>query len=148
MPNNMMCTLQDLKTVITHDPHTKSPNGRLFECIKEGDLTLAYITTIAPNCMKGYHLHNERIARYVCVKGKVTIKLYSGSAKEEYQLDEYTPQRLIIPPFIATGIFNTCPEEAWVLNIPTPPYDPKKYWEQVEYTEEELEKIWQEKQRG
>jgi dTDP-4-dehydrorhamnose 3,5-epimerase-like enzyme len=133
-----MCTLEDLKVVTTIDPHTKSPNGRLIECIKESDKTLAYITIIAPHSMKGYHLHNERTARYVCLKGKVRIVLYSGSKKEEYTLDEYNHQRLIIPPFIATGLINDCPEEAWILNVPTPPYDPKKHWEQEEFTEAEL----------
>lgn len=142
-----MCTLNDLKVVYTYGSDRK-PNGRLIECVKDGKKTLSYITIIAPGCMKGYHLHNERAARYICLRGRVKIKLYSGSAKEEYYLDQYDPKMLTIPPFVATGLFNDCPEEAWILNFPYPPYDPTKYWEQEEYTEEELEKIWKEKQRG
>ncbi|MBI3335190.1 MAG: hypothetical protein HY001_01700, partial [Candidatus Portnoybacteria bacterium] len=41
---------------------------------------------------------------------------------------------------IATGLQNIGDEEAWLINWPDPPYDPNLIDEQVEYTEEELEK--------
>lgn len=132
--------LEEAKKVQTFDP-SGNQNGSLLELYKDGDKTIAYLTTVLPGAFKGYHLHRVRAARYVCIKGKMSIVLYRPGEKirEEYILDAATPQRLFIPNNIATGLFNVGDEEAWLINYPDPPYDPNLKDEQVEYTEEELE---------
>lgn len=133
--------LEDAKKVVTHGA-TGEENGFLVELYKDGEKTIAYLTTTKPGSFKGYHLHRVRAARYVAIKGKMKIILYKpgASEKEEYILDASKPQRLFIPKNIATGLLNISEEEAWLINYPDPPYDPHLKDEQVEYTQEELEK--------
>ena len=132
--------LEDAKKVITYSPD-KSPNGILIELYKNGDKTVAYLTTVSAGMFKGYHLHRVRAARYVPLRGKMKIILYKPGTKEkeEYVLDANNPKRLFIPKDIATGLQNVGKEDACLINYPDPPYDPNLKDEQVEYTEEELE---------
>ncbi|MBF6599293.1 MAG: WxcM-like domain-containing protein [Dehalococcoidia bacterium] len=126
------------KKVPTYDA-AGNENGYLIELYKDGDRTLAYLTAAKPGAFKGYHLHRVRAARYVCVRGRMRIILYAQGQRREYVLDAATPQRLTIPPNVATGLENLGDEEAWLINYPDPPYDPSLQDEQVEYTEAELE---------
>ncbi|HEX5479730.1 MAG TPA: WxcM-like domain-containing protein, partial [Dehalococcoidia bacterium] len=111
----------------------------LIELYKDGAKTTAYLTAASPGAFKGYHLHRVRAARYVCVRGRMKIILYVGGKRQEHVLDAAKPQRLFIPPNVATGLENIGDEEAWLVNYPDPPYDPDLKDEQVEYTEAELE---------
>ena len=126
------------KKVITYD-HAGKENGWLVELYKDGDKTTAYLTAAAPGAFKGYHLHRIRAARYVCVRGRMKIILYVNGKRQEHVLDAASPQRLFIPPNVATGLQNIGDEEAWLVNYPDPPYDPSLKDEQVEYSEAELE---------
>ena len=136
--------LEDVKKVITYDKN-KEENGYLIELLKEGDKTLVYLTSIYPNCFKGYHLHKIRTSNYFCIKGKVKILLYdlNTKRKEETILDASNPKILYIPTNVATGLENICNEEVQLINFPNPPYEPfhKESREQVEYTKEELEEL-------
>jgi dTDP-4-dehydrorhamnose 3,5-epimerase-like enzyme len=131
------------KKVITRD-HSGDENGFLIELFKDGDKTVVYLTAAAPGAFKGYHLHRVRAARYLCVKGRMRIILYSRAdgrwVREEHALDANEPRRLFIPKEVATGLQNSGDEEAWLINFPDPPYDPGLKDEQVEYTLEELER--------
>lgn len=131
--------IEEAKKVKTFDLNGQE-NGSLTELYKDGEKTIAYLTTILPGKFKGYHLHRVRAARYICVRGKAKIILYKPGEKnkEEYILDASNPQRLFIPNNIATGLLNIGEEEIWLINYPDPPYDPNLKDEQVEYTEEEL----------
>lgn len=131
-------TVEDAKKVSTFD-HDRKENGFLIELFKDGDKTVAYMTTLAVGAFKGYHLHRIRAARYVCVKGKIKIILYKNKERQEILLDSASPTRLFIPDNVATGLENAGEEEAWLINYPDPAYDPSLKDEQVEYTEEELE---------
>ncbi|MBI2431163.1 MAG: WxcM-like domain-containing protein [Candidatus Levybacteria bacterium] len=135
-----LARLEDTKKVSTFDL-SGTENGFLTELYKEGNKTVAYLTSVKPGMFKGYHLHRVRAARYVILRGKMKIVLYKpGSGeKEEYVLDANTPQRLFIPKDIATGLLNIGTDEAWLINYPDPPYDPDLKDEQVEYALEELE---------
>lgn len=135
-----MAKLEDTKKVETYDLE-KNVNGSLTELYKDGEKTVAYLTTLRPGMFKGYHLHRVRAARYVILKGKMKIFLYQPGTKnkEEYVLDAVSPKRLFIPKDIATGLLNIGDDEAWLINYPDPPYDPNLKDEQVEYTLEELE---------
>ena len=126
------------KKVTTYD-HAGKENGWLIELYKDGDKTTAYLTAAAPGAFKGYHLHRVRAARYVCVRGRMKIILYVNGKRQEHLLDAAAPQRLFIPPNVATGLQNIGDEEAWLVNYPDPPYDPSLKDEQVEYSEAELE---------
>ncbi len=128
---------QKAKKVDTFDLN-KNKNGFLVELFKDGDKTLLYKTTLNVGAFKGYHLHRIRSAHYVCIKGKVKIILYKDKEKEEHIMDATEPSRLFIPPNVATGLQNIGHEDAWIINYPTPAYDPALKGEQVEYTEEEL----------
>lgn len=130
--------IEDAKKVTTFD-HAGDENGWLIELYKDGAKTTAYLTAASPGAFKGYHLHRVRAARYVCVRGRMKIILYVGGKRQEHVLDAAKPQRLFIPPNVATGLENIGDEEAWLVNYPDPPYDPDLKDEQVEYTEAELE---------
>jgi dTDP-4-dehydrorhamnose 3,5-epimerase-like enzyme len=126
------------KRVTTYD-HSGNENGWLVELYKDGARTLAYLTAASPGAFKGYHLHRVRAARYVCIRGRMKIITYRDGRRDEHVLDAAAPQRLFIPPNVATGLQNIGNEEAWLINYPDPPYDPGLRDEQVEYTEAELE---------
>lgn len=122
----------------------KRENGFLTELFKEGDKTVVYLSAAKSGAFKGYHLHRVRAARYVCLKGVMKIILYTHAnntwTRQEHILDSKTPQRLFIPNGVATGLQNVGTEEAWLINYPDPAYDPALKDEQVEYTQEELER--------
>ena len=130
--------IEDAKKVTTFD-HAGAENGWLIELYKDGSKTTAYLTAASPGAFKGYHLHRVRAARYVCVRGRMRIILYVDGKRQEHVLDAAKPQRLFIPPNVATGLETIGDEEAWLVNYPDPLYDPELKDEQVEYTEAELE---------
>lgn len=125
------------KKVITYDLDGKE-NGWLMELFKDGDKTLAYLSAALPGAFKGYHLHHIRAARYICLKGTMTILLFRNGRYERYVLSP--GKRLLIPKETPTGLLNEGTEEAWLINYPDPPYDPSLKDEQADYTEEELRK--------
>ena len=131
--------LEKAKKVPTFDLN-KQENGFLTELFKDGEKTVVYLSALKIGAFKGYHLHRIRTARYMCVKGRIKIILYKDKKREEYILDAAEPSRLFIPNNIATGLQNIGNEEAWLINYPEPPYDPNHKDEQVEYTQEELER--------
>ncbi len=135
--------LEKAKKVATFDLN-KQQNGYLIELYKgngnNSEKTVAYLTTLKVGVFKGYHLHRIRSAHYICVKGKIKIILYKNKQREEHILDANNPTRLYIPNNTATGLQNIGDEEAWLINYPDPAYDPNLKDEQVEYTQEELEK--------
>ncbi len=125
------------KKVLTYDLGGKE-NGFLMELFKDGDKTVAYLSAAKPGAFKGYHLHTVRAARYVCIKGTMKIILYVHGKREEHILN--VGDRLYIPNNTPTGLENIGSEEAWLINYPDPPYDPALVGEQVDFTQEQLEK--------
>jgi dTDP-4-dehydrorhamnose 3,5-epimerase-like enzyme len=134
--------LEPAKRVATYDA-SGNENGWLLELFKDGEKTIAYLTAAKPGAFKGYHLHRVRAARYVPVRGRMRIILYSRRdrawVREEHILDAREPRRLFIPKDVATGLENIGDEEGWLINYPDPPYDPSLRDEQVEYTQAELD---------
>lgn len=125
------------KKVTTYDLSGKE-NGFLMELFKNGDKTEAYLSAALPGAFKGYHLHRVRAARYVCLKGTMKIILYVKGVRQEHILN--VGDKLFIPKDVPTGLMNIGTEEGWLINYPDPAYDPSLKDEQVDYTEEELEK--------
>lgn len=128
---------ESAKKVKTFDLDGKE-NGWLMELFKDGDKTTAYLSAAAPGAFKGYHLHRVRAARYVCLKGIMNIILYVNGKREEHVLK--VGDRLNIPKDVPTGLQNIGTEEGWLINYPDPPYDPSLKDEQVDYTQEELDR--------
>lgn len=135
------------KRVTTVD-HSGRENGWLVELYKDGAKTTAYLTAATVGAFKGYHLHRVRAARYVCVRGRMRIVLYTMGdvengktawVRQEHILDAASPERLFIPKDVATGLENIGEEEGWLINDPDPAYDPELKDEQVEYSQAELE---------
>jgi dTDP-4-dehydrorhamnose 3,5-epimerase-like enzyme len=138
---------ESAKRVTTYD-HAGKENGWLVELYKDGAKTTAYLTAASPGAFKGYHLHRVRAARYVCLRGRMRVILYTMGARiggktawtrEEHVLDAANPERLLIPKDVATGLENIGDEEGWLINYPDPAYDPALKDEQVEYTQADLE---------
>jgi dTDP-4-dehydrorhamnose 3,5-epimerase-like enzyme len=123
------------KKVITKDNSNKE-NGFLIELKKDGNKTSSYLTVAYPGCFKGYHLHRERAANYVCISGEVEVIMYS--LKEDKVLKEAVHltqgDSLHIPSMVATALNNMSNKEAWIVNFPEPFYDPDYKDEQVEFT--------------
>lgn len=131
----MQTTEKTAKKVITYDLQGHE-NGWLMELFKDGDKTIAYLSTALPGAFKGYHLHRVRAARYICIRGTMTIILLINNKFERHILN--VGDRLNIPNNIPTGLLNAGTEEGWLINYPDPPYDPVLKNEQVDYTEAEL----------
>jgi dTDP-4-dehydrorhamnose 3,5-epimerase-like enzyme len=132
------------KKVKTYDLNGKE-NGFLIELTKNGNLTTSYLSCCYPGAFKGYHLHSQRAANYVCVRGKITIILYTKEGKQEYLLDSVNNiQKIHIPKDIPTGLWNHETEECWIINTPDFPYDPATAKEeQLDFSEEELKALYQ-----
>ncbi len=130
---------EDCKKVPTKDLQGQE-NGFLQEMFIQDGKTLGYLSCAKPGAFKGYHLHRVRGARYVCVKGIMKIILYVNGKREEHVLSVANRKRLYIPPNVPTGLENVGTEDAWLINLPDPPYDPTLKDEQIDYTLEDVEK--------
>ena len=115
----------------------KNENGFLIELSKDRDKTTSYLSCAFPGAFKGYHLHTVREANYVCVRGRLTVIMYTEEGRQEVKL--MVGSKLHIPINVPTGLKNDGDEEAWIINFPNPPYDPTLKDEQVDYTEEQCE---------
>lgn len=127
------------KKVPTYAAETKEVNGHLIELFKDGDKTTVYMTAALPKAFKGYHLHQVRRGRIVCLRGRVKFTVVDGTEKVEHLLDAATPERLFLPKNVYIGIENVGDDEAWLINFPDPAYDPSLKDEQLEKTPQEIE---------
>lgn len=130
---------EQAKKIITFDLDLNQ-NGFLIELFKDGPKTSVYLSACAPSTSKGPHLHKVREANYVCIKGKIKIVLWTPSGREEHILSAEKPERLHIKTFTPTGLFNEGEEEAWIINYPSPAYDPDLKDEQLDFTEEQCQR--------
>lgn len=117
-----------------------TPNGFVVELYKDGPKTTLYLTAAYPKAFKGFHLHTLRSSHYVCLKGTMKITIVEGAKKVEHVLDAAQPERLLVPTHVWIGLENVGDEEAWLVNLPDPAYDPDLKGEQQEKTPEEIER--------
>lgn len=135
----MLHTTGFAKKVKTFDL-TGKENGYLVELKTSGRRTKSYLTVAYPKCFKGYHAHLVRESNYVCIRGQVRVIMISPVGRHDVILDasgENSYQKLHIPINTPTAISNECDEEAWLINHPTPAYDPVLKDEQIDLTEEQ-----------
>jgi len=82
-----------------------------------------YLTVAAPNEIKGPHLHKKRWGLFTCIKGniKVVVKI-EGQYHEYFSGENYEFQTIQVPAGIAAALVNIGNEEAYILNMPSPPW--------------------------
>ena len=85
------------------------------------DPTQVYMTVIAPNKIKGPHLHHIRTGCFTCIKGnaRFVIKLNDGY-KEIYSGEEHEYRSVIVPTGFPAALQNIGDDEAFILNMPNP----------------------------
>ena len=88
------------------------------------DNAQVYLTSLFPGKKKGFHLHNKKESQLTCIKGKVIIAIWDGKNIEELVLDADKPVAVRVPKGQAICFYNPGPEQAYILNLCSPPYDP------------------------
>ena len=90
------------------------------ECPKQ-----IYLTTIMPYEVKGPHLHNKRDGLFTCIKGniKIVTKIDNKYA-ELFSGQNANYASVIVPRGVECTLINIGDEDAYVLNMPSEPYDP------------------------
>lgn len=112
-----------MPTIETLDIHGES-NGWLLPIwhVDSGvKVEQVYLTVVNPGCFKGPHLHLKRRGLLSCIRGVVTVVTRLGQEYHE-QLLCAGVDAFEIPPGVAAAIYNTGDEEAFVLNMPSPPW--------------------------
>lgn len=109
--------------------------GRLFEVLRADDdlfraFGQAYITTAYPGVVKAWHMHKLQTDNMCVVRGNVRFVLYDPRESSpthgqvaEFSFSDENRMLLQIPPDVYHGFKNVGAEEAYVLNIPTEPYN-------------------------
>ena len=116
--------------------------GRLMEIVRRDDSFFqgfgqVYLTTVYPGVVKAWHYHRTQTDCFTCVKGMVKVALYDdregsdsrGTVNEIY-VGEHNPRVVVIPPGVHHGWKCVSQCEAYVINVPSEPYngsDPDEY---------------------
>jgi dTDP-4-dehydrorhamnose 3,5-epimerase len=116
--------------------------GRLMEVMRRDDpfytgFGQVYLTTVFPGVVKAWHFHRTQEDRFTCIRGMVKVVLYDdreGSPTRgiinEIYVGEHNPCLVIIPPGVHHGWKCVSEYEAYVINVPSEPYnrtDPDEY---------------------
>jgi dTDP-4-dehydrorhamnose 3,5-epimerase len=109
--------------------------GALMEMLRDDDELFikfgqVYITSVYPGVVKGWHYHKIQTDNFVAVKGMIKLVLYDnrqdsptrGEVKELF-IGEKNRLLVQIPPHILHGFKGVGLDEAFIINIPTEPYD-------------------------
>ncbi len=109
--------------------------GRLMEIMRRDDpfftgFGQVYVSTIFPGVVKAWHFHGVQDDRFTCVKGMIKAVLYDdreGSPTRgvlnEIYLGEHQPLLVVIPAGVYHGWKCISESEAYVINIPSEPYN-------------------------
>jgi len=116
--------------------------GRLMEIMRRDDpfftgFGQVYLSTVYPGVVKAWHYHRIQEDRFTCIRGMVKAVLYDdreGSATRgllnELYVGEYSPRLIVIPAGVFHGWKCVSEYEAYVINVPSEPYnrsDPDEY---------------------
>ncbi len=116
--------------------------GRLMEIMRRDDAFFSgfgqvYLSTVFPGVVKAWHYHNVQEDRFTCIRGMVKAVLYddrdtspSRGVLNEFFVGEHNPRLVVIPPGVYHGWKCISEYEAYVINIPSEPYnrsDPDEY---------------------
>lgn len=109
--------------------------GRLMEIMRNDDpfftgFGQVYLSTVYPGVVKAWHYHLVQEDRFTCVKGMVKAVLYDDrevsatrGVLNEFYLGEHQPRLIVIPPGVFHGWKCVSECEAYVINIPSHPYN-------------------------
>lgn len=109
--------------------------GRLMEIMRRDDpfftgFGQVYLSTVFPGVVKAWHYHRVQADRFTCVRGMVKAVLYDdreGSPTRgllnEFHVGEHRPTLIVIPPLVYHGWKCTGEYEAYVINVPSEPYN-------------------------
>ena len=109
--------------------------GRLMEIMRRDDTFFTgfgqvYLSTVYPGVVKAWHYHNLQDDRFTCVRGMVKAVLYDdreGSSTRGYlnvfYVGEYQPALIVIPAGVFHGWKCVSEYEAYVINVPSEPYN-------------------------
>lgn len=116
--------------------------GRLMEIMRCDDnfftqFGQVYLSTVYPGVVKAWHYHKVQVDCFTCVKGMVKAVLYDdregsptrGCLNEIYS-GEHKPCLIVIPAGVYHGWKCISECEAYVINVPSQPYnrsDPDEY---------------------
>jgi dTDP-4-dehydrorhamnose 3,5-epimerase len=116
--------------------------GRLMEILRRDDEIFTgfgqvYLTTVFPGVVKAWHFHRIQEDRFTCVRGMVKAVLFDGredsstrGVLNEIYVGEHNPCLVVIPPGVYHGWKGVGEYEAYVINVPSEPYnrtDPDEY---------------------
>lgn len=89
-----------------------------------------YLTVAFPGVVKGWHYHKRQDDIFVVVKGMIKLVLYdqrgdSSTCKliNELFIGERNPMLVTIPAGVVHGFKGIGVEPAYLINLPTEPYD-------------------------
>jgi dTDP-4-dehydrorhamnose 3,5-epimerase len=92
-----------------------------------------HVTTTEPGRVRAWGLHRQSADRLFVVKGLVSIVVYDGrigsptqGVVNEFKVSERNPGLLVIPSNLYHGWKVIGTEEAFIINMPTSPYDHSK----------------------
>jgi dTDP-4-dehydrorhamnose 3,5-epimerase len=109
--------------------------GRLMEILRSDEPIFkgfgqVYLTTTYPGVVKAWHLHRLQEDTVCCIRGEVQMILYdprddspTRGEVNEFVIGEDHPLLVSIPAGIYHGWKCVSPGEAFVINIPTEPYN-------------------------
>jgi dTDP-4-dehydrorhamnose 3,5-epimerase len=116
--------------------------GRLMEIVRADDPFFSgcgqvYLTTVYPGVVKAWHYHRRQTDCFTCVKGMVKVALYDdregsptrGIVNEIY-MGEHNSCLVVVPPGVYHGWKCISESEAYLVNVPSEPYnrsDPDEY---------------------
>ncbi len=96
----------------------------------DDDIVHVHVSTTQPGRSRAWGLHQRSTDRLVVLKGLVSIVVYDGrldsptkGALNEFKLSERNPGIVVIPPNLYHGWHNLGTDEAFIVNMPTSPYD-------------------------
>lgn len=82
----------------------------------------AYITSVAPGCVKGPHLHHVRSGAFTVIRGTVLIVTRVNGEYIELRCSADKPSTVYVSPGTPAAMYNMSGNEALILNMPTPPW--------------------------
>jgi dTDP-4-dehydrorhamnose 3,5-epimerase len=89
-----------------------------------------YLSVVYPGVVKGWHYHRHQTDHFVFVKGMAKVVLYdrregspSRGEVNEFFMGEHNPLLLVIPSGVLHGMKGVGTEPAFLVNIPTEPYN-------------------------
>jgi dTDP-4-dehydrorhamnose 3,5-epimerase len=109
--------------------------GRLMEIMRRDDSFFSgfgqvYLSTIYPGVVKAWHYHRIQEDRFTCIKGTIKAAFYddrenspSRGVLNVIYLGEHNPCLVVIPAGVYHGWKCVGESEAYVINVPSEPYN-------------------------